>query len=174
MGLVNWLASHAITFVIGVLGVVIGALLANYLVWAGEIRRRGLEALLDLHAAIVSATEDVRRFMGHWRGFRAVSFEQKPNEPRPDLTELGETHGKLVKVRQLIDRVSPLLDDEQKDTLIREWAKLWDGFHDSGGDDVKKDLAFQEKMWEPTEQVASVIKRRFMGWRGFFLSVFRW
>lgn len=159
---------YLITFAAGI----VAAVLTNYFTWAAEIRRRGLDALLGLYAEMVSATDEVSNFIGRWRGVRAIDLGYQPDHPdRPEVREFWDARGKLVRFKILIYKASPFLNKKQKERVFEEWKQLWDGFHDSG-DDVKKDLEFQKRIWGPAEGVAAVIRENFMTVRGFIRTIF--
>jgi hypothetical protein len=104
----------------------------------------------------------------------AIDLGYRPQERnRPEVTEFWQTRGKLLEFRTLVDKASPFLNRKQKEGLLEEWKRLWNGFHESGSD-VNKDLEFHKRMWEPTENVASVIRENFMSFRGFLRTTFRW
>ena len=158
-------------YVIGFLAGITVAILTNYLMWASEIRRKGLDAVLDFYGAVVSATEEVSQFIGQWGGLRRIDLGYRPEAPnRPEVRAFYETRGKLLELRIRIDRVAVFVDQDMRDLLVAEWRQLWDGFHASGAD-PQKDLRFHEEMRKPSEQVALIVRQRFMSWRGFSKSV---
>jgi hypothetical protein len=160
--------AYVVTFLAGIAV----ALLANYLTWASEIRRRGLEAVLDFYAQTVSVTEEIHQFMGQWGGFKKIDLGYKPEKPnRPEVQAVWEIRGKLYALRGRIDRVGIFLNQDATKLLLEQWNLLWDGFHDSGGEDSKKDLEFRKTMWRLSEQVALIVRARFMSWRGFLKSL---
>ena len=123
---------------------------------------------------MVSATEELSKFMGRWRGVGAIDFNSRPDkENKPDVKEFWETRGKLVQLRIMIDKVSPFSSTGQKEGLLKEWGKLWAGFHNSGRN-LEKDLQFHKEMWQPTENVGSIARGTFMSFRGFLRTTFRW
>jgi hypothetical protein len=158
-------------YVVGFLAGIAVALLTNYLTWAGEIRRKGLDAFLDFYGAMVSATEEISQFIGQTGGLRRIDLGYKPEAPnRPEVRAFWETRGKLLELRVRIDRVAIFLNQDMRDHLVTEWKRLWDGFHASGAD-VDRDIEFQEEMRKPSEQVALIVRQRFMSWRGFIKSL---
>lgn len=158
---------YLVGFIVGVAV----ATFASYLTWAGELRRKGLDTVLDFYGTMVSATEGISRFIGQWGGMRRIDLGFRPGEPnRPEVREFWEARGKLVELRVRIDSAAIFLNRAVRDQLVAEWQKLWDGFHASGAD-VQADLKFQQEMWEPCERVALIFRRRFMSWRGFAKSL---
>jgi hypothetical protein len=166
--------SSRMKYIVGFLVGIAVAFLTNYLTWASEIRRKGLDAVLDFYSAMVSATEEVSQFMGQWGGLKRIDLGYKPEAPnRPELRAFWETRGKLLEVRVLLDRIAIFLNSDTRDQLVAEWKKLWDGFHVSGAD-PQKDLKFHEEMRKPSEQAALIVRQKFMSLRAFTKSVLHW
>jgi hypothetical protein len=163
--------AESVPYVIGFLAGILVALLTNYLTWMSEIRRKALDAVLDFYGAMISATEDVSEFIAQWGGLGRIEFGYNPEAPnRPEVTAFWKTRGKLLELRMRIDRVAIFVGQDTRDLLVAEWKHLWDGFHASGAD-PKKDLKFHEEMRKPSEQVALLVRKGFMSWRGFSKSV---
>lgn len=161
-------------YLIGFLVGIAVAFLTNYLTWATEIRRKGLDAILDFYSAVISATQEVSGFIGQWGGLSRIDLGYNPEKPnRPEVQAFWEARGKLVELRVRIDRVAVFLDNITRDRLVNEWKRLWDGFHASGKD-LKADLIFQEEMRNSSDQIVLIVRQMFMSLRGFGKSLLNW